>query len=149
MKKHLIFLIVFIPYFIFSQNRIQEFTNLKGIWEGSFEENNEKYKVIVKIDKSEPIFVFTNFKNDKFTVLEGKISKNKDEEIEVEIKKATLSYCEKCNFIYGKIKITRKKENQITVSINGVGPSYWRTYDVEEGMTDINNLELTKTESKK
>lgn len=138
--KYLTFLIIFMPYFIFSQNRIQKFIDLKGIWKGSFEE----YKVIVEINESEPIFTFSNFKDEKFTVFEGTISENKTGEIELEIRKATLSYCAKCNFTYGKIKITRKNEDQITISVNGVGPSYWRSYDVEEGMTDINNLELTK-----
>ncbi|MGX9987612.1 hypothetical protein [Soonwooa purpurea] len=144
MKKNILFLIVFMPYFVFSQNKINDLKNLKGTWKGSF----EGYKVTANINDDKPLITFINFQNQKFNVLEGLISENKVGEIEIEIKKATLSYCEKCNFTYGKIKIICKNESEIIMNINDVGPSYWRSYDVEEGMTDINNLNLTKTQIK-
>ena len=133
-----------------TQKTFNKLEDLKGNWEGSI----EGYKAIVKINNqgkneiNEPIISLINFQNQKFNVIDGLITENKVGEIEIEIKKATLSYCEKCNFTHGKIKIIYKNENEIIMNINDVGPGYWRSYDVEEGMPDTNNLNLTKAEVK-
>ncbi|WP_300670219.1 hypothetical protein [Soonwooa sp.] len=143
MRKITFLLFALLPYFIFSQQSFNELKCLKGNWEGSAEGQN----IIVNILENEsklPLITFTNFQNAKFTVLEASVSESKRGEILLNVDKATLSYCEKCDFVYGKIKIIIKNKNTILISIKGVGPNVWTSYDQFEGMTDIENLKLSK-----
>lgn len=146
MKKFIHLLVIFFFPIFFSQNNFNDLKYLKGTWEGSV----DGHKVTVNIFNEEPIrcniplITFTNFQNQKFIIFDALVSKNIVREIMLEVQKATLSSCEKCDFVYGKIKIICKDENNILMNVNGVGPHIWTSYDVKEGMSDINNLELTK-----
>lgn len=146
MKKIILLLITLFPVFFLSQNKFNDLKHLKGTWEGSVDGN----KVTVNIFNEEPtksnvpLITFTNFQNQKFIIFDALVSKNIVREITLEVQKATLSSCEKCDFVYGEIKIICKDENSIVMNVKGVGPYIWTSYDVKEGMSDINNLELTK-----
>ncbi len=143
MKKIVYLLFAFLPCFTFCQQAYNDLKSLKGVWEGSA----EGQKVTVNIIENEskiPYITFINFQNAKFNVSEASISESKVGEILLNVDKATLSYCEKCDFAYGKIKIILKNENKIIMNIDGVGPNVRISYDQSQGMTDIENLELTR-----
>lgn len=148
-KYFFLFIALLISTSYSSQNIGKEYEQIKGTWKGNFEEKNNSYAVTLEISKNMVIkssynFILTNFTNDKFHITKSEITENQPKIITINIENAGLTSCEQCKFTKGKVIIKILNDKTINLSVISVGPSYWPMNDVEEGMTDVADLKLTK-----
>ncbi|MCU7616025.1 hypothetical protein NZ698_02345 [Chryseobacterium sp. PBS4-4] len=153
-KYYLLIITLLISVSYSSQNIDNHYKQIEGIWKGNFEEKSKKYVVSLNVSNSPRFkdsynFTLTNFTNDRFYVTKSKIMESTEKTFTIVVEEAGLSSCENCKFTKGTITIKTLDNNTIELSVTSVGPSYWRTYDVEQGMTDISNLILIRDHSTK
>lgn len=141
---------VFIPFFYSCQTDVaNEYQRIEGTWKGNFKNNNDLYPARLEIVKSKENkdsyhLVFSNSRNEKFYVTKSSITEEPSKTLIITIEEAGLSYCPNCKFNQGKITMEMIDDHTMNFSVSSVGPDYWRTYDVKEGMPDISDLVLTK-----
>ncbi|MBW7675160.1 hypothetical protein [Chryseobacterium chendengshani] len=128
-----------------AQNLHDNETQLSGIWMGEVEKHPIRLEII-QDKKNSTILIFTNFQNEKFSILKSDISANKKNEFVINIKNAKFSdpNYEKCVYNQGILTISDVTQTNMKLDLKSVGPNCFLSYDVIMNMPDINNLKLTK-----
>lgn len=132
-----------------SQSSAMAYVRIEGIWKGNIRENADLHSATLEILKSKENnnsyhLTLSNSRNEKFYITKSSITENPLHTYTITIEEAGLSYCANCKFTQGKVVLTMIDEKMINLSIRAVGPAYWRTYDVQEGMPDVSDLVLTR-----
>ena len=117
--------------------------------ERNIRENTDLHSATLEILKSKENnnsyhLTLSNSRNEKFYITKSSITENPLHTYTITIEEAGLSYCANCKFIQGTVILTMIDEKTLNLSIRAVGPAYWRTYDVREGMPDVSDLVLTR-----
>ncbi|WP_131797310.1 hypothetical protein [Chryseobacterium kwangjuense] len=149
MKNILTFVLCFIMY----NNCISQCestTQLSGTWTGKIEGYPIKFEILEKADNYFT-FSFTNFQNEKFTILKSDISTNEKKEFVIDIKEAKFSSqrYENCVFSTGTITLSEVSHDNMRLNLKSVGPTCFISYDVLINMGDIKDVILTKDKSNK
>ncbi|WP_294304200.1 hypothetical protein [uncultured Chryseobacterium sp.] len=148
--RYLFYIVLFFASPLYQcQHADPDYEQIEGSWKGNFKDSKNLYPVNLEISKSSQNknsyqFIFNNFNNEKFYVTKSRVKQDSPKKFTFTIEEAGLSYCANCKFTEGKVILTIMDDQTIKLSILSVGPMYWRSYDVQEGMPDISGLVLMK-----
>jgi len=123
---------------------------LSGTWTGEVEGHPIKFEILEKQPNS-TTFSFTNFQNERFTILESDVTTNGKNEFVIHIKEAKFSSprYENCIFSTGVLILSDVSQNKMKLNLKSVGPICFISYDVGRNMDDVKDVILIKDKSNK